>query len=298
MTELLIVVSVLVILATFWLDVYLSRSWMAFALIIALILELTARGAMSLYVGRRQARRSLLLRTLILGSGERATELMEELDRPGSGFLPLGYIDAGSPLITSADMSPADQVEKLREIFRGYALDCVFVASSTIGVGQMVALTRAARLEGIIVRVYTHLSGILPSRVTVQHLGKDGVALTLKPTGLSAGQRIVKRGWISSVRRRADRRLPHPAGCGPRHQGHVQGQPCSVQERVTEGGRTFWMYKFRTMTLPSDPTGRVRPGHVRPFFKLEDDPASPLGKRLRKWSLDELPSCSTCFAAR
>ena len=283
---------VLVILLTFGLDVYLSRSWMAFALIIALILELTARGAMSLYVVRRQARRSLLLRTLILGSGERATELMEELDRPGSGFLPLGYIDAGSPLITSADMSPADQVEKLRAIFRGYALDCVFVASSAVGVGQMVALTRAARLEGIIVRVYTHLSGILPSRVTVQHLGKDGVALTLKPTGLSAGQRIVKRGMdlvLSAVGLIVV--SPILLVLALAIKATSRGPVLFRQERVTEGGRTFWMYKFRTMTLPSDPDGDVvRPDTSTPYFKLKDDPRlTRLGKRLRKWSLDELP---------
>jgi len=41
---------VVVILLTFWLDVYLSRSWMAYTLIIALVLELTARGIARLSV--------------------------------------------------------------------------------------------------------------------------------------------------------------------------------------------------------------------------------------------------------
>jgi len=281
---------VLVILLTFWLDVYLSRSWMAFALIIALVLELTARGIVRSSVDRLQARRSLMQRTLIVGSGERAAELMAELDRPGSGYLALGYIDAESPVIASEEMSPAERVERLRTVFHGYGLDCVFVASPTIGVGQMVAVTRAARLEGIVVRVYTHLSGILASRLTVQHVGKEGVALTLKPTRLSTGQRVVKRG-MDLVLAGGGLILVSPVllvvalGIKSTSRGPVLFR----QERVTEGGRTFWMYKFRTMTDAPDP--HVEPVDTSaPFFKVKSDPRlTRAGKRLRRWSIDELP---------
>ena len=283
---------VLIILLTFWLDVYLSRSWMAFALIIALVLELTARGIVRVSVDRLQARRSLMHRTLIVGSGERAAELMAELDRPGSGFLALGHIDAESPLIASPQMSPAERVERLRAVFHGYDIDCVFVASPTIGVGQMVAVTKAARLEGVVVRVYTHLSGILASRLTVQHIGKEGVALTLKPTRLSTGQRIVKRGMDLLL-----------AGVGLILISPVllvvalavkstsRGPVLFRQERVTEGGRTFWMYKFRTMTEPTD--RRIEQDEIdrsTAFFKLKSDPRlTKVGRRLRRWSIDELP---------
>ena len=217
---------------------------------------------------------------------------MTELDRPGSGYLALGYIDAESPLISSAEMSPAERVERLRAVFHGYDLDCVFVASPTIGVGQMVAVTRAARLEGIVVRVYTHLSGILASRLTVQHVGKEGVALTLKPTRLSAGQRIVKRGMDLVL-----------AGVGLivvspvllvvalAIKGTSRGPVLFRQERVTEGGRTFWMYKFRTMTEATDRHIEQDPiDRSAAFFKLKSDPRlTKVGRRLRRWSIDELP---------
>jgi exopolysaccharide biosynthesis polyprenyl glycosylphosphotransferase len=233
-----------------------------------------------------------MLRTLIVGSGERATELTEELGRPGSGSLPVGYIEAGSPLISSTETSPADRVERLRAIFRKYAVDCVFVASSTIGIGQMVALTRAARLEGIIVRVYAHLAGILPSRLTVQSLGKDGVALTLKPTGLSAGQRIIKRGMdlvLSAVGLIVASPLMLVSALAIK--ATSSGPVLFRQERVTDGGRTFWMFKFRTMTSPSDPDDDVlQLDTSTPYFKLKNDPRlTPLGKWLRMLSLDELP---------
>ena len=58
------------------------------------------------------------------------------------------------------------------------------------------------------------------------------------------------------------------------------------QESVTKGGRTFHMYKFRTMrdgiTYSLDT--------IAPFYKLDHDPwVTPVRHLLRKWSLDELP---------
>jgi hypothetical protein len=58
------------------------------------------------------------------------------------------------------------------------------------------------------------------------------------------------------------------------------------QERVTKGGRTFRMHKFRTMR-PGLPPGLDT---TVPFFVLDHDPrVTPVGHLLRKWSLDELP---------
>jgi exopolysaccharide biosynthesis polyprenyl glycosylphosphotransferase len=283
---------VLVILLTFWLDVYLSRSWMAYTLIIGLVLELTARGIVRLSVDRLHTSRSLMQRTLVIGTGEKASELMTELDAPGSGFLALGYIGAESPLVSSAEMSPADRVERLAAVFHGYDLDCVFVASPTIGVDQMVAVTRAARLEGIVVRVYTHLSGILASRLTVQHVGKAGVALTLRPTRLSPGQRVVKRGMdlvLASVGLIVVSPILLVVALAIK--GTSRGPVLFLQDRVTEGGRTFRMYKFRTMTDATDHHTEQDPiDRSAAFFKLKSDPRlTKVGNRLRRWSLDELP---------
>jgi lipopolysaccharide/colanic/teichoic acid biosynthesis glycosyltransferase len=62
------------------------------------------------------------------------------------------------------------------------------------------------------------------------------------------------------------------------------------QRRVGRGGRPFTMYKFRTMhadrrgaRLPHAPDRRITHKHPR------DPRLTPLGRFLRKWSLDELP---------
>jgi exopolysaccharide biosynthesis polyprenyl glycosylphosphotransferase len=66
------------------------------------------------------------------------------------------------------------------------------------------------------------------------------------------------------------------------------------QERVGVRGTTFRMRKFRTMTVDAEERlGELE--HLNehaggPLFKIKDDPRiTPLGRVLRRWSLDELP---------
>jgi exopolysaccharide biosynthesis polyprenyl glycosylphosphotransferase len=66
------------------------------------------------------------------------------------------------------------------------------------------------------------------------------------------------------------------------------------QLRIGLGGELFWMYKFRTMQVDADEmkselTHLNASGDPR-LFKIPDDPrVTRLGRRLRAWSLDELP---------
>jgi exopolysaccharide biosynthesis polyprenyl glycosylphosphotransferase len=67
-----------------------------------------------------------------------------------------------------------------------------------------------------------------------------------------------------------------------------------TQQRVGLGGRSFRMIKFRTMRVGAD-RERARLAHLNDSgdprtFKIADDPrTSPVGRFLRRWSLDELP---------
>jgi exopolysaccharide biosynthesis polyprenyl glycosylphosphotransferase len=284
---------VLLILLTFWTDVYLSRSWMAITFGIALVLELTTRMVVRRYVARLRAMDSLTMRTLVIGSGDQVQEPIEALGTPGSGFLPLGWIDANSPLIASASTSTTERVKRFRSVFRQYRPDCIFMASTKIGRRQMLALMQAARQEGIVVRIYTHLSGVLASRLTAQPLGHEGVVLSVRPAGLSASQRFIKRGIdivLASIGLIVSSPVVLIAAIAIRV---TSGSPVLFkQQRVTEGARTFEMYKLRTMT-----NGAQRHAEAEgidtsvPFFKLRaNDPRlTRVGRVLRRWSIDELP---------
>ncbi|MGE5374746.1 MAG: sugar transferase [Bacteroidota bacterium] len=65
------------------------------------------------------------------------------------------------------------------------------------------------------------------------------------------------------------------------------------QLRTGKGGRRFHIYKFRTM-VPNAEELKSKYAHLNelqwPDFKISDDPRiTPLGKFLRKTSLDEMP---------
>jgi lipopolysaccharide/colanic/teichoic acid biosynthesis glycosyltransferase len=86
------------------------------------------------------------------------------------------------------------------------------------------------------------------------------------------------------------------------------------QERVGLGGRRFTLLKFRTMYFPNDSAmhehytsrliaGTADParaaGTERPVYKLMNDPRiTPLGRFLRRASLDELPQLVNVLAGR
>ena len=66
-----------------------------------------------------------------------------------------------------------------------------------------------------------------------------------------------------------------------------------VQNRSTLRGRTFRMFKFRTMIANAEKIRETLDDHNEvsgPVFKIRNDPRiTPLGRWLRRYSLDELP---------
>lgn len=67
------------------------------------------------------------------------------------------------------------------------------------------------------------------------------------------------------------------------------------QLRVGAGGRTFWFYKFRSMVPDAEARRRAldslnQHGREAVTFKMKNDPrVTPIGRFLRRTSLDELP---------
>ncbi len=214
------------------------------------------------------------------------------LEAPESGFRPLGFINVESPVVTFSDRPTQEAVEQLRGVFREYSPDCVFVASPGISSFQLTAIMQAARQEGLVVRIFTHLHGVMPSRLTVHSFGPGGVALALKPARLTTAQRAVKRAMdlcIAGLGLLVA--LPLLVVIALLIKLTSRGPVLFRQERVTEDGRTFQMLKFRTMRQDAD---RVAADHAMdtsvPFFKMKDDPRlTRLGRWLRKLSLDEVP---------
>ena len=63
------------------------------------------------------------------------------------------------------------------------------------------------------------------------------------------------------------------------------------QWRVGEGGKLFQLYKFRTMVEGADRMARpTHTGSVIPYKQPDDPRVTPVGRGLRRFSLDELPN--------
>lgn len=282
----------LVVLLSYWAEAGLSQAFVASSLTLALTFELAGRRVWRLAVGRLRGSGRLTLRTLVVGTNDEAHRLSEILKRRGLGFAPIGYV--GSPGLSPSPngLPTIGDVDSLADLIRQHEAECLFVASTGVGSEDMLKVVQAARQTGAEVRVSANLPEILTTRLSVQTVANDLMAITLRPVRLTRIQEALKRsfdvafaslGLILS----SPVILVAAVAIGLTSRGPVLFR----QQRVTKGGREFTVFKFRTMThdgdslLPED-----APDKTAAFFKVEDDPRlTKVGGVLRKLSIDELP---------
>jgi lipopolysaccharide/colanic/teichoic acid biosynthesis glycosyltransferase len=69
-----------------------------------------------------------------------------------------------------------------------------------------------------------------------------------------------------------------------------KGPVIYTQERVGQGGTLFTMYKFRSMREGTEELFSGEQKLINPVYKAPSDPrVTPIGRFLRRWSLDEVP---------
>jgi exopolysaccharide biosynthesis polyprenyl glycosylphosphotransferase len=177
-------------------------------------------------------------------------------------------------------------IEQLRELIAEQSVDCLFVASTLVESDALEVVSQAGRRQGVQVLVSANMNHVLSSRVALQQIGSV-IALALRPVRLTGTQAVAKRAFdlvVGSFTLVITLPVWLVAGIAIRLTS--PGPVFFHQERVTKGGRTFRMHKFRTMRqdLPAGADTTVA------FFKIDQDPRiTRVGHLLRKWSLDELP---------
>ncbi len=254
-----------------------------------LLFEVVSRRRWTTRLKRLRQAGSLELRTVIVGTNDEADRLGCYLLSPGSGFKPLGYV-ATERIGTANRLHVLGGLGDLAAIARDHAAQCVFVASSDLTPSDMAIVSRVARREQLEVRVGASLPDVLASRVNVE-VSNGLVALSITPVRLTAGKATVKRMFdlgIGSCLLLAA--LPVMAVVAVLVRTSSAGPVLFRQDRVTKGGRVFSILKFRTM-FADDRRGAVRDlDPTMTYFKLRDDPrVTPVGRFLRRYSLDELP---------
>ncbi|CAN5587452.1 sugar transferase [soil metagenome] len=284
--------ALLVVLVSYWSKSELSREWVALNWAFAVVLELTGRRLWRSRVYQLRNEGRLSVRTLIVGTNEEAGKLAVALSSPRLGFQPIGFVATSESHSSLAGHPVLGRLAGLSELVEEHNAECVFVASTAVTSQDALKIMQVSRRTGAEVRVSANLPQILASRLSVQPVGPEVMAISLKPVRLSGTQTVVKRAFdltVSSLGLLVS--LPVLSVIALAIRLTSEGPVLFRQERITKGGRAFTVFKFRTMLVDGDRVLRERGIDTSsPFFKIEDDPRlTGVGRILRKLSLDELP---------
>ena len=266
--------------------------WFSFILIACI--RLTLRSFLS-HVRRRGHN---LRYMLILGTNQRALEFARSIEtRPELGYRILGFVDepwAETPRFTCTGRPIVANFESLPDFLRHNVVDEVAnylpLGSFYEHASQFAAL---CELHGIILRFDSDIFGLKPAGSQSGEFHGDG-HITLSPG--------MWRGWPLIAKRGLDFVLAVALLCALSPllliaallvKLSCKGPIFFLQERVGYNKRKFKIYKFRTMVAGAEGMmGQLEKLNEvsGPVFKIKNDPRiTPIGRFLRRSSIDELP---------
>lgn len=267
------------------------------------LLAFAATAGAGLALGRHGVRRWLRYRrrdarwlrhALVVGAPEAARRVVEALIRyPETGWTVVGWVRLdGRVADTPLRGIPCRGVlEDVPRLLQDEVVDEVFFAVPTERLDELAEALQACEHLGAEARVLVDLYRPARARAFVEELfglpfygfsprlGQQG-ALALKRALDVAGAGLLL--LLSAPLLLALAALVRATSPGP---------AIFRQERAGLRGRHFTIYKLRTMIAGAEALqAQLAPEAGTPIFKLQDDPrVTPLGRWLRRLSLDELP---------
>ena len=290
-----------VALATVWIVILslgvqyddLSRFWVvAFVVSVSGSLLLERRIARAMFAKMRQGGQ-MRRRIVIIGTDSHALGLMRSYERNPS----LGYEVMG--LVGNDDLSQEDDVnflgstEELATVLDDQGAVGVVISLSSVASDEVNVLTRRLTDEGYHVALSSSLQDIDIGRLRPQAL--DGrTMIYVEP--------VVRNGWRAAAKRCFDLclallimvlTLPIQIFTAFAIALSSRGPVFFRQIRVGKDGELFEVLKFRTMYQDAEERKAELMEHNEmdgPLFKMKNDPRiTPVGRILRKLSIDELP---------
>lgn len=293
-----VVVGVVAIVVVGWLlGDPVARSWIAVFLPVALASVALERLAVRRwFVHRRRAGRSLR-DVIIVGTNDEARALARSFADPSLGYRAVGFVAVDDDAPVTLDglavwQSTPDAADTVRVAHQAGAQG-VIVATTGLGVGVPNRLLRELLDSGLHIEMTSGLSDVTPERMTVRPLGRHPV-IYLEP--------VRRVGWRTAAKRIFDVAIsavalllvaPLLAVSALLIRLTSRGPVLFRQERVGRDGRPFQVLKLRTMVPDAEAqlVDLLEDNEADgPLFKLERDPrVTPVGRWLRKFSIDELP---------
>ncbi len=275
----------------------LSRAWLALFAVLATTLVIAEKIALRL-LARWVRQRGWNYRTVaIVGTNRSATLLARALrSRPTWGYRVLGFLEAEGEEGISQPGGPGPilgRAEELPELVTRMVIDEVLFAVPPRDLARFEQLLLTLQELGVVTRLALDFLPHAHARVELEELeGIPLVSFATTPTG--AFELALKRTFdilvsflILSLA------IPVMVTVAFAIRLTSKGSIFFRQVRCGLNGRKFVLYKFRTMV--EDAESRFNEVvHLNemsgPVFKARNDPrVTPVGRFLRRYSLDELP---------
>ncbi|MDQ3870485.1 MAG: sugar transferase [Chloroflexota bacterium] len=232
----------------------------------------------------------------VVGSSRTADAFVGEMTaHPEAGYRVVAHFKEGE--------GPQELVERLVELASTVRLDEIVLALSNLGRSDLTGLVEAADLRHIDIKAVPELFGLSPRKVAVTPTGEFPV-LALLQEPLPGIRRFIKRTMdvvIATVALATASPLMLLAAVAVKVSS--RGPILFRQRRMGMDGRPFDMLKFRTMYQGASAAqhqeyvlklingeAEARDDGETKLYKLVDDPrVTPVGRVLRRFSVDELP---------
>jgi exopolysaccharide biosynthesis polyprenyl glycosylphosphotransferase len=245
------------------------------------------RTIMGSWVRRDLVRGRGLLRCLVVGTGQMARMIADKMRRSPE----IGYELVG--LVTTASDAHGDDVigtvDDLPQLISRTGAHEVFVAAPEISNEDAFNLMLRCEHTGASFKIISDLFGLATSRVVLDEVSEVPV-IHLTGGLLSPGSYRLKRALdIVVAVAAAVVSLPILPLIVVLIRLDSRGPAVLAQTRVGQAGRTFRMFKFRTMRRDVDPFEEAPRGP-------RDPRVTRVGRFLRRTSLDELPQLLNVFA--
>lgn len=235
-------------------------------------------------------------RVAILGVGQRANQLLQRLNEYGHGrYTFVGFISPahGSEAFEIDPTQVLGDVMSLGTIVNDHDLHELIQATPQLNRSENIVLATRAEEMGIRLLQMPANWGIANPRLSLTSLGDlQLVDLTTLayPTRAEQMKRVVDLILVISGGLLL---LPPMLVVGLLIRLTDGGPALFTQERSGRGGRKFAMYKFRSMVVSAETLRADLHQHNEAdgvLFKIKDDPRiTPIGRILRRWSIDEIP---------
>jgi exopolysaccharide biosynthesis polyprenyl glycosylphosphotransferase len=232
------------------------------------------------------------IRAALLGDGSHAGRLVELMTSANVAnvikglIVPEGHTTDG----LSLPMPILGTTAQLAEVINREHLNRIILLNGSISRGELDECNKVFKRMGVIVNCTVDFAPE-PGRVNV--INQYGLPLVeLRPLSFTKSQEIVKRGFDIVASTLALIVLsPSMLLIAALVKFTSTGPILYKAPRVGRGGRHFMFLKFRSMYTAMDRShvahANEKKGHI---FKIKQDPrVTPIGRFIRRYSLDELP---------